>query len=433
MTQNKMKILQLLCVPLYGTGSGTYVRKLSEALVEKGHEVAIAAPDKRQTDYAKVFEIKLPFMATFTGQPEHPEALLYSQMNGSKLNDIQSAFQNGIVQVVEEYKPDVIHVHHAANLSWIANYIKAVYQIHYVITSHNTDVMNAILDKRYIPLTQDAMNRADFITAVAKNTRERLLKILGKGFTSFTRKTKVVPCGVSVKEYSTKGSTFKIERQYGLTNKKIALYSGKVTMIKGVDLFVKAAKSFPEMTFVVMGDGNARKDIEEIVVKQKIKNVIFTGYLGAGDKKTIADFYRLADVVVVPSTVSEGIPLSALEAMASGTPVIGSDLGGIPTAVRHMKNGILIKPKSVSAIVEAIKTVLSNKKLYEKMSQRARQDAVAKFDWEIIARKMEKYYKITYDRSCKNRASKKPSYVSEEEYLEDKEAVLQIKEERERK
>lgn len=421
-----MKILQLLCFPLYGSGSGTYVRKLSERLVKSGHEVAIITPDTRELKNIKIFHVKLPFMVAFTGHPEHPKAKLYSQLSGAELNDIQSAFSDSIIKAVEEYKPDVIHVHHASNLAWVANYVKSVYQIHYIITSHNTDIINAVLDKRYIPLTQDALNRADIITAVSANTRERLLKVLGKGYSKFTRKTKVIPCGVDTKYFTKEGSVKNAVNKFKLENKNVVLYSGKITAIKGVDLFIRAAKNFPECAFVIMGDGDERSIMEDIIKKLKIKNVIFTGYLGSTDKNLIKELYRLAKVVVAPSTVSEGIPLSVLEAMSSGTPVVASNIGGIPTAVKHMKNGILIKPKSTTAIIEALKLILNDKKLAARLAKKARRDAVDKFDWRKISIKIEKYYQIAYNRSKKSRLTKKPSYISDEEYSFDKELIKQV-------
>jgi glycosyltransferase involved in cell wall biosynthesis len=416
-----MKIMQILCFPLYGSGSGTYVRKLSEALTKKGDEVAVVAPDKREIKGVKTYRVDLPFMAAFTGHPEYPDAKLYSELSGASLNDIQSAFAEKIIAAVEDFDPDVIHVHHASNLSWVANYIKAVYQIHFLITSHNTDVINAILDKRYVPLTQDALNRADTITAVSQNTKERLLKILGKGNPKLKNKTKVVPCGVDTKAFPAKGRVDDANRKYGLQEKKVVLYSGKITSIKGVDVLIKAAKSFPETAFVIMGDGEEREKMEELISREKISNIIFTGYLGAEERHLVAQLYRRADVVAVPSTVSEGIPLSALESMSAGTPVVASRIGGVPTAIKHMRNGVLVKPKSVSALVEGLKIILEHPIKARKMGERARCDAVRKFDWSVIARMMERYYAISYKRSQKNKATKKPSYVSDEDYEESKE------------
>ncbi len=425
-----MKILQLLCFPLYGSGSGTYVRKISEALMKRGHQVAIVCPDARELKNIKIYEVKLPFMAVFTGHPEYSDARLYSQLSGARLNDVQTAFMDKIIYAVEEFRPDVIHVHHASNLAWVANYIKAVYQIHYIVTSHNTDVINAVLDKRYIPLTQDALNRADIITAVSNNTRDHLLKIIGRGHPQFAEKMKILPCGVDTKMFPNSGSVLGVERKYKLERKKVVLYSGKVTAIKGVDFFIKAADKFPDSKFVIMGDGEELDKMKALAQKNQHRNTVFTGYLGSGDKNIISQLYRRAEVVAVPSTLSEGIPLSLLEAMSSGAAVVASDIGGIPTAIRHMKNGLLIKPKSVSSLVGGIKIVLSDVKLKEKLAKVAREDAVAKFDWSIIATRAERYYQICFDRSKKNRASKKPSFVTDEEYLEDKRLVEQIQQEK---
>jgi len=427
MKKEPMKILQLLCFPLYGSGSGTYVRKLSEALSADGKKVAIVAPDHRDLKNITLYQVDLPFMAAFTGHPEYPDAKLYSKLTGEQLNDIQSAFEKAIIKAVEDFGPDVIHVHHAANLSWIANYIKSVYQIHYLITSHNTDVINAILDKRYIPLTQDALNRADTITAVSENTRDRLLKIFTKGLPKLKDKVKVVPCGVDTKNFPSIGSTKNVDAEYGLKNKKVVLYSGKVTSIKGVDIFIKAGVRMPNIIFVVMGDGEEMKNMKKLASDLKAKNIIFTGYFGSDNKKKVAEFYRRADVVVIPSTVSEGIPLSALEAMSAGSVVVASNIGGIPTAIKHRKTGILIRPRSTSSLVEGISQVLSNPRLAKRLIKNARKDAINKFDWQMIARKMERYYLKSYIRSQKNRATKKPSFVSEEEYVESKEFVARKK------
>jgi glycosyltransferase involved in cell wall biosynthesis len=421
-----MKILQLLCVPLYGTGSGIYVRKLSLALKKQGDKIAIACPDDREVPGVTMFPIKLPFMATFTGQPEHPKAKLYSKLTGEELNDIQTAFLSSIIKAVETFKPDVIHVHHAANLSWIANYIKAVYQIHFIITSHNTDVINAVLDKRYIPLTQDALRRADVITAVSKITRERLLLLLGKGIRNLARKTKVVVCGVDSRNFSNKGNVNEVNQKFGLKNHKVVLYSGKVSPIKGVGFFIKTAKNLPNIKFVVMGGGEELSNIKKTVKEEKIKNVIFTGYLGANDVNIISQLYRRADIVVIPSTLSEGVPLSALEGMVSGAVVIASNIGGIPTVIKHQKNGILVQPKNTNAIINAINFIYKNPKIAARLSTQAHEDAISKYDWQSIAKKMHKYYAIAFERSQKSRQTKKPSFVSDEEYKEEKKLVEDI-------
>lgn len=422
-----MRILQLLSFPLHGCGSGNYVRKLSLNLKKLGHDLAIVCPDNRELTGIRIYEAKLPFMAVFTGHPEHPKAKQYSKLTGSELNKIQSAFMKTIIVAVEDFQPDVIHVHHASNLSWVANYIRAVYQINFIITSHNTDIINAILDKRYIPLTQDALRRAEIITAVSKSTRQKLLDILGKRITNLARKTKVVYVGVDAKNFPHLGPVDEVNKLYKLSDKKVVLYSGKITAIKGVDIFIRAAAKFPEVNFVIMGDGDEINRMKQLVRNDKIDNVIFTGYLGEKKSNIVSQLYRRADMIVVPSTVSEGIPMSLLEGMAAGNPVIGSNIGGISTVIRNMKNGILIKPKSVSALVEAIAKLFDNPKLAKKMAEVARRDVLVKFDWKAIAKKMEKYYLLAIERSKKNRVTKKASFVTEEEYSEKQKYVEKVR------
>lgn len=426
-----MKILQLLCFPLYGSGSGTYVRKLSNFLIKAGHEVAIVCPDNRKLPEIKIFEVKLPFMAVFTGHPEYHKAKLYSKLSGKELNNIQSAFLTTIINVTEKFQPDVIHAHHASNLSWIANYIKAVYQIHYVVTSHNTDIINAVLDKRYIPLTQDALRRADIITAVSNNTRERLLEVLGKGIRNLARKTKVVPCGVDVKNFPNFGTVGNVNKKYDLKNSQVVLYSGKITTIKGIDLFIKAAKYFPKARFIIMGEGDETVKMKKLAKEEKIKNIIFTGYLGQKESHLVGQIYRRAEVVALPSTLSEGIPMSALEGMSAGAVVVASNIGGIPTIIKNQKNGILIQPKSLTALVKGIKTVLDNPKLAQRLNNKAYKDVVIKYDWRAIAKKMEKYYSIAFERSQKSKKTKRPSFISEEEYKEKKQFVEEIQKKQE--
>lgn len=416
-----MKILHLLCFPLYGSGSGTYARKLAESLIQGGHKVAIVCPDQRRLNGVKIYNVRLPFMAVFTGHPEHLNAKLYSKLTGAELNDVQTAFSQTIIRAVEKFQPDVIHVHHASNLAWIANTIKAMYQIHYVVTSHNTDIMNAIMDKRYIPLTQDALRRSDVITAVSDNTRDRLIKIFGKGYPDIAKKTRIVACGVDIETFPAIGSTERVNKKYNLTGKKVVLYTGKITLIKGVDIFVKAAKKLPEVQFIIVGGGGEIDKINALIKKERIKNVIITGYLGRKDRSLMSELYRRADVVSIPSTLSEGIPLTALEAMSSGTTVVASDIGGIPTAIKHLKNGVLVRPKNVASLVEGLKLVLEDNKLNQKLGQQARLDAVNKFSWKVISKQMEKLYQIPYTRSIRNRATKKPSYITQEEYNETQE------------
>lgn len=413
-----MRILQLLCFPLYGSGSGSYVRKLSEHLAKLGHEVAIVCPDTREVPGVTIFNVDMPIKAAFTGHPEWPNCKLYSDLTGAEIDDIQMAFRSVIINAVETFKPDVIHVHHASILTWIANYIRAVYQIDYLVTSHNTDIMCAIVDKRYIPLTQDALNRADYITAVSQDTRERLLRIIGKGL-SLRHKARIIPVGVDTKVYNPTLSTRDIDKEYGLKDKKVVLYVGKIMPHKGVEYLIQAAPQINAEVLIV-GGGEATESLKQLATRVGAQNVRFLGYFNKDRALDLPKLYRRANVTVVPSVESEGIPMSAVESLAAGTPVVGTPKGGVTDAVRHEKTGLIVRPRSAKAIAEAVNRILDNPKLEAKLSAEGRILAENIFGWKSVCQAYVHYYEKTYENTMKRRKTKRAAFIKHEDYIIEK-------------
>ena len=102
------------------------------------------------------------------------------------------------LQTVEIFQPDIIFVHHASFLTWVANYIRAIYNIPYIVISHGTGILNSTLDKRYLPLTKDALNHAEYIICVSGDTKRWFLKVYGK---KHKRKIRIIPGGVDLENY----------------------------------------------------------------------------------------------------------------------------------------------------------------------------------------------------------------------------------------
>src|SRR3989339_1229064 len=108
-----MKILILQTFPLWGSGSGTYVRKLGEQLAKKD-QVAVVCPDKRKIKRCKLYSVNLPFFVAFTGHSEHTRCRLYSQISAPEFFAVYKAFMKTTLEAVEKFKPDIIHVQHAS-------------------------------------------------------------------------------------------------------------------------------------------------------------------------------------------------------------------------------------------------------------------------------------------------------------------------------
>lgn len=382
-----MKILILHMFPLWGSGSGTYVRKLGEQLAKKD-QVAIVCPDKRKPKRCKLFTVKLPFFVAFTGHSEHANCRLYSNISASEFFSVYKAFFKTALEAVEKFKPDVIHVQHASFLLWIARFIRAFHNIQYVVTIHGTGIQNTSIDNRYLGLTRDALNTVKYIISVSGDTKRWFLKVYGR---KYLQKMRIVPGGVDLDKFLAGQPVRAINKKYNLKDKRVILYVGKVTVQKGIEYLIKAAEHIKGDVYII-GTGPDRKRLEALTKKMALKNVHFLGYFGKKKFKELSSFFHRADVQVVPSIWDEPLGLIILEAMASQTPVVASNKGGMPMAVKDGKNGFLVRARSSKAIAEACNKILRSPKLQEKMGKEARRTAQRHFNWPKIAAMVRRKY-----------------------------------------
>ncbi|MCX6808393.1 MAG: glycosyltransferase family 4 protein [Candidatus Berkelbacteria bacterium] len=419
----KLKVLFLMKFPLFGGGSGNYTRKLAEKLsLIPGVEVAIAAPDSRPVEGVKLYTLKPQRKVVFESHPEYPGAKKYKDLTAAEFDKVYLSFFTQILSVVDEFRPDVIHVNHTSFLTWIASYIKSIYNIPYVVTAHGTDIFQATIDKRFLVLTRQALERSQYILSNSNYTNKWLLKVFGR---QLQRKTRIIPCGVDLQAYQRSVDVDQIEEKYDLKGKKVVIFVGRLTWEKGVDYLLRAAPAIKGEVFII-GSGVEKKRLEKYAKAKKLSNVHFLGYFGKEYVDELRQFYKRANCVVLPSVCDEGLGISILEAMASETPVVATNKGGIPLAVRDGKTGFLVRAKSHNAISDAVNKILANDKLRQELGKNARKLVEEKFDWLKIRDKILKYY--TESTVVREKIKKKnlPDGLTEKD-LEREHAELQKK------
>ncbi|HQB85215.1 MAG: Spore coat protein SA [Parcubacteria group bacterium ADurb.Bin247] len=386
----KKKVLHLLCFPLWGSGSGTYARELAlESNKDKNTEVAIVCPEAQEKiPELKIYPLDMSFPVAFTGHPDWPHCRLYKDLSSREITDVFRAFLVSTVRAIEDFHPNIIHVHHASIFLWVANYIKLLYGINFIVTVHGTCIAAAEQNKVYIAPSQDALKRAKKILPVSGDTKSWLINVFG---VEFAEKSRIMPGGTHLNMFSNNGKIKIINEKYGLDGKKVVLFSGKLTEPKGVYYLVKAAKNIDGDVYII-GDGPDKKTFEDIIVKRGLKNVHLLGYMGEDKKQELHEFYCRADVFVAPSVWDEPLGLVILEAMSCKTPIIATRKGGIPLAVKDGVNGFLIKPRNSTQIAEACNKLLKDDKLNYKMGEAARQTVEQNFTWDKIADKHSRIY-----------------------------------------
>ena len=384
-----MKILYLYMFPLWGNGSGNWLRRLVSSLKEKypdDFQAAIVAPDSRVLKQARIFRLKPPITGVFVGNPELTGAKKYSKFTQQEMILTYNYYLLRTAKAIEKFRPNVIHCFHTAFLPPIARQLANLYKIPYLITTHGSDLYYFKEDSRWKSLVRDASSRSKFITANSNFTRQWYLDMFGH---DLSKKMKTIPSGIS-NNIDFKRDVSWIDKKYNFKYEKMVLFTGRLTQHKGVEYLIKAARQI-KAEIIIAGDGPERKYLESLILKFKLTNVHMVGYF-SHRLDTINDFYLRADVYVAPSVWNEPLGLVILEAMVNKTPVVVSRKGGVTTLVKDGYNGFLIRPRSPKLIVEKVNILLQDEKLAEKMGERAYKTVTEKFSWDKIATRFYNLY-----------------------------------------
>lgn len=165
----------------------------------------------------------------------------------------------------------------------------------------------------------------------------------------------------------------------------------RLEKVKGITYLLQAMpeilKKHPQLTLLIVGDGTERVALEKECLQLGIQDfVVFTG-----SRLDIPEIFKILDVYVLPS-LSEGLPMGLLEAMASGCPVVASKVGGIPSAVTHEETAILVEPGNSKELSEVINDLLENKPLRESMSVNMQNSFQKNYSAEIMLKKYSRLY-----------------------------------------
>ena len=162
--------------------------------------------------------------------------------------------------------------------------------------------------------------------------------------------------------------------------------------IKGLDIFIDAAtqlhKTHPRYQFVVMGEGEARKELETRIQKAGLeKTFILLGYIDQA-----ATYLKAFNVFVLPSR-SEALALAILEAGLAELPVIATRVGGIPEVIKNNESGVLISPEDAPALHAALEQTIENASHASSMAQALHQTVITQYSHEMMLEKTIKLYR----------------------------------------
>lgn len=351
-------------VVIFGWASSVHVQRWSRALTQRGYDIRIISMGGEALDDI--------------------DTIVFPRENQlSYFKYAESAAQKAL-----EFKPDLIHVHYAGGFGIWGMKTKFKPTIVSVWGADVIDLPKSIFYRIFI---KQSLKRADYITATSRMLKKTTLKLSKH----VENKIKVIPFGVAIPD-----------QLYSLPDDdKIKICYIKGHRYKyGPDILLQALAQvkdkIPKIKLALAGEGEITGKLKAMVNDLDLNdNVTFAGFI---DNHKIYDFLKEHHFMVMPSVMdSESFGVAVLEASACGRPVIASKIGGVPEVLQHENTGLLVEPKNVEQLSEAIIKLASDINLMKKYGEQGYRFAAENYRWEKNVDDMALLYERLIDENKK--------------------------------
>lgn len=205
-----------------------------------------------------------------------------------------------------------------------------------------------------------------------------------------------IPLGVDTKKFSPDKKSEELRKELGIGSNVFLLYAGRLAERKGVayllQAFREALQIMKEMKLVILGDGPLRNQLMELSRKLDLKDSVkFVGYRPSEE---VSRYFASCDFMVAPSISAESFGLVMAEAMASGKPIIATDVSGF-NEVFVEGTGFLVPPRDTNSLKERILQLATDRELITRMGRKAREEAVRRYSLErVVDSTLEVYNEV---------------------------------------
>lgn len=373
----------ITCYPTYG-GSGAVATELGIALAERGHEIHFIT--YRQPFRLPAFLPRVFFHEVDVGRYPLFEFPPYDLALAVRMHE-----------VVRTHGLELLHCHYAiphATSAWIAREMlrETSEDVHLITTLHGTDITIVGQDPSFYAITKFSIEKSDRITAVSEYLRDETIRAFGCGGCE----VEVIHNFIDPDVYNRDKYPNSLKDQLG-KSRPVLMHVSNFRAVKRVRdvirVFAAVNKERPSV-LVMIGDGPDRPGAEEEARSLGVESsVSFLGKL-----EQIAPLLAAADLFILPSQ-TESFGLSALEALASGVPVIGTKAGGLPEVIRDGETGVLCGVGDVAGMAAAALTILEDPSRWSAMSQLATLDSRQRFSLDAVVGKYEALYRRSLPNS----------------------------------
>lgn len=300
--------------------------------------------------------------------------------------------------IIKKEKIGMIHCHWIVPQGFFSAIFKKIFNLPLILSAHAGDVF--ALKNYLIKLCgKFTISKSDFCATNSKATLKALLDISNK------KEVDIIPMGVDLNDYSSEKYDPLLKNKYEIKG-PFLLAVGRFVEKKGfkylIDAMPMIIDKYPNTKLLIIGFGPEEKKLKMHVKEQNLESsILFPGKKPAGE---LSKYFATADIFVGPSIVSkdgdtEGLGVVFLEALASKTAVVASDVGGISDIVIHGKTGLLVEQKNSKDIFEKVNFLLSNNQLRDSLIEEGYAIVKKHYSWQKIQKKYAEVYKNVINKA----------------------------------
>ena len=373
------------------------VVRLAKGLSEKGHNIYIITSDVNNVLHNKIL--------SFSWGKIYP-IYIHSKYNSPGIG-VEFLIKSipKIIKEQRETKFDIFHFHSGYSAFGLVPTLSNVFlKVPTIFTLYSPIQSKPLKDRKgiYQRLSSNFFSRiflsnAGKITAVSRNTKKSLKNI---GFEE--EDIVFTPPVIDTTFFNPLLPKQQKREELGIPmGMKMILYCGNWAVWKGVDVLIDAmpelVKEYPDIKLVTAwGEAYDWYDERKVMISKKIKELgLDKNAIELGIVKDIEKLMAASDVFVAPFRNTDGVadqPVSILEAMACGKPVVTTNVGGIPEIITHKINGLLVEPDNVQELKDAILYIIENKNEAIDMGDNAAKYVAENYSVDVVVQKYEKVY-----------------------------------------
>jgi len=382
-------------------GQNVYVCELARQLSAKGHMVDIFTR-RESPDVQRCIELNGGIRVV------HVDAGPATVVPKETILPYMDAFRDDMIAFMraKDVHYDLVHANFFMS-ALVAMELKTQLDIPFVVTFHALGHIRKAhqgdqdrFPAERVEIEETVVKHADGIIAECPQDYEDLVNY----YDAPEDKITIIPCGVDLEAF------YPTDKQLARTltgipgNGPVLLQLGRMVPRKGVDNVIRAFARMKTMAAqLVIAGGDEGTEVEMSRLKQLAKQlgvenrVIFAGQR---DRRELKYYYAAADLFITTPWY-EPFGITPLEAMACGTPVVGSNVGGIKYSVAHGLTGVLVPPKDPAVLGGALDALLRAPRLVEEMSKNAVERVSTMFTWKLVGEKMLQVYESVVGHSIK--------------------------------